>query len=212
MKNIIFIAPPASGKGTLSNLLKENFNYKHLSTGDILRDEVDSGNEEVKNLIENGQLVSDELIMSLINKKISNLVDTPFILDGCPRTLKQVHLLDEVIKNLDLKNIIVVKLNIDLDTAKKRILGRRNCKCGKTYNVYIDELKPRVEDVCDNCGASLYQRSDDTEEKIVVRFNEYEKNIKPIAEFYKNEGILHEMDATGELDKIFESLKEIIND
>lgn len=212
MKNIIFIAPPASGKGTFSKILQERLGYKHLAIGDCLRQEVENGNEELKSLIENGQLVSDEIIISIINSKISELKGTPFIIDGCPRTLNQTILLNEVFEKEKITDVAVIKLDIDIEIAKKRILGRRNCKCGKTYNVNNENLKPKIDEICDVCGSYLYQRSDDTEEKIVIRFSEYEKNIEPIVEFYKNKNILFEINADDSVENIFEYMKGIIND
>lgn len=212
MKNIIFMSPPASGKGTLSKILEETFNYKHLATGDFLRQEVENGNQVIKDLIENGHLVSDEIIMSIIKEKISNLKGQSFILDGCPRTLNQAYMINDIFKNLSIDNVIVIKLNLDIETAKNRILGRRICKCGKSYNIYYEKLSPKRQEICDNCGSYLYQRSDDTEEKIIVRFNEYEKNLKPLVDFYKEKNMIYEIDANCEVEEVVERLKGIIND
>lgn len=212
MKSIIFISPPASGKGTISKILEENFNYKHLALGDCLREEVENGNEEVKSLIENGKLVSDKLIMSIIKKRISTLKDSPFIIDGCPRTLNQAQLLSKILEDEKVTNVTVIKLNLNVETAKERILGRLICKCGKSYNIYNTNFKPKVSGVCDKCGQSLNKRSDDTEEKIIIRFKEYENNIEPIVNFYKDQKIVSEIDANGDVDSILEVLKGLLND
>lgn len=210
MKNIIFIAPPASGKGTISQNLEENFGYVHLSTGDVLRGEVENGNQEIKNLIDNGHLVSDELIASIIEKKIGILKGKPFIIDGCPRTLNQAYMLSDVLEKSLVTDVIAIKLNLDMDIAMKRILGRRMCSCGKTYNIYYEEAAPKKSDICDSCGAFLYQRSDDTEEKVIIRFNEYKKNIDPIVKFYKEKNMLYEVDANRSINEVFDEFKGLI--
>ena len=141
MKNIIFIAPPAAGKGTQSTMLKENFDYNHLSTGDMLREVVSSGTEfglQVKNIIDRGELVSDELIINLINDKLAKIDGKPFILDGFPRTLNQAKSLDNMLD----KDYEVIYLDLSEEGAIERILGRLTCSCGKSYNLNVDNLKP----------------------------------------------------------------------
>ena len=124
MKNIIFIAPPAAGKGTQSTLLKENFSYNHLSTGDMLRKSAKSGSslgEVVKNIMESGKLVSDEIMIDLIKEQLTNSEGKPFILDGFPRTLNQAMSLDDIVSD----DYEVIYLDLDEEEAIKRILGRR---------------------------------------------------------------------------------------
>ena len=120
MKNIIFIAPPAAGKGTQSNMLKEKFGYNHISTGDMLREAINSGSEigkEVKNIIDKGELVSDVLIIKLVKDKLTSLKGKPFILDGFPRTLNQAESLDKILTD----DYIVIYLDLDESEAIKRI-------------------------------------------------------------------------------------------
>lgn len=212
MKNIIFIAPPASGKGTFSKILEENFGYKHLALGDVLRSKVDSGDLALKELLDNGKLVSDEIIMSIIKEKINELKGNPFIIDGCPRTLIQAQLLQNIFEEEMVTDVAIIKFNIDVDTAKQRILGRLVCKCGKSYNINSETLKPKVEGICDICSNVLTKRTDDTEEKIINRFNEFENNIKPIKEFYESKKMLFEIDGTLDVDSVLSQIKDIIND
>lgn len=212
MKNIIFIAAPASGKGTFSKLLEEKCGYAHLALGDVLREQVEKGNEEVKNLIENGRLVSDELIASIIKEKISTLKDKPFIIDGCPRTLNQAIMLNEVLKEESVTDVIIIKLNIDKETAVKRMLGRLVCKCGKSYNIYNEDAKPKIEGVCDICSSKLEKRKDDTEEKIIDRFTTYEENLKPIEDYYKKNDKFYEIDSRSKITDTFEVIRRLIND
>ncbi len=213
MKNVIFIAPPAAGKGTQSKKL-ENLGYYHISTGDMLREEVNSSSKlgkEIDKLISLGSLVSDEIVFSLVEKKIKSL-DKPFILDGFPRTIEQAHLLNNLLQKLEIDEYEVIYLDITLEDALKRTLGRLTCKCGASYNLYNAEFKPKKEDICDICGSKLQRRSDDNEETFRVRFANYLKNTAPIIEYYRDIHKLHKIDTLLPSDVITDKIKEILND
>jgi len=203
MKNIIFIAPPAAGKGTVSDYLVKNYNYEHLSTGDLLRDVIKSGSEfgkEIDKTISSGNLVSDEVIIKLVSDKLTTLNESKsFILDGFPRTLNQAKSLDEMLINMEITNNIVVYLDIDLDEALKRVLGRITCpNCKRSYNKNIEKLKPLNGNMCDDCNVELESRSDDNEDTFKVRFNTYLENTSPIIDYYKSKGILKSFDVRRE--------------
>ena len=211
MKNIIFIAPPAAGKGTQSNMLKEKFGYNHISTGDMLREAINSGSEigaEVKNIIDKGELVSDDLIIKLVKDKLTSLKGKPFILDGFPRTLNQAKSLDEILTD----DYIVIYLDLDESEAINRITGRLTCNCGKSYNVNIDKLKPKVDGICDNCGSKLIKRDDDNVDAFKVRFNTFIKNTDSILKYYEDKEKLVKIDVNRDVQDIFESILEVIND
>lgn len=211
MKNVIFIAPPAAGKGTQSNRLVEN-GYIHISTGDMLREEIakeSSMGLKIKDIINKGLLVSDDIVFELIKNKLSTL-NKPFILDGFPRTLNQAKLLDDLLENLNITNFEVIYLDITLEEALKRALGRLTCKCGVSYNSEFEKLKPLVVGICDKCGSNLEKRCDDNEESFKVRFETFIKNNDPIKEFYKNKDKLHIIDTTLETEKITETIKDIL--
>ena len=211
MKNIIFIAPPAAGKGTQSNMLKEKFGYNHISTGDMLREAINSGSEigkEVKNIIDKGELVSDDLIIKLVKDKLTSLEGKPFILDGFPRTLNQAKSLDEILTD----DYIVIYLDLDESEAINRITGRLTCNCGKSYNVNIEELKPKVDGICDNCGSILIKRDDDNVESFKVRFKTFLDNTDSILKYYEDKEKLIKIDVNKDVQDIFESILEVIND
>lgn len=211
MKNVIFIAPPAAGKGTQSSIL-ENLGYVHLSTGDMLRKEINSNSalgNEIKDLVNSGSLVSDDIVIELIQNNLKNL-DKPFILDGFPRTLNQAVQLDKLFSELNIDNYEVIYLNLDMESALKRTLGRIVCECGKSYNIYYDDLKPQQEGVCDNCGKNLIKRNDDNEESFKVRFKTYESNTLPIVEYYQNKKKLNEIDATKSSDEVASIIRGIL--
>ena len=211
MKNIIFIAPPAAGKGTQSNMLKEKFGYNHISTGDMLREAINSGSEigtEVKNIIDKGELVSDDLIIKLVKDKLTSLKGKPFILDGFPRTLNQAESLDKILTD----DYIVIYLDLDESEAINRITGRLTCNCGKSYNVNIDKLKPKVDGICDNCGSILIKRDDDNVESFKVRFKTFLDNTDSILKYYEDKEKLIKIDVNKDVQGIFESILEVAND
>ncbi len=211
MKNVIFIAPPAAGKGTQSQMLID-LGYIHISTGDMLREEVASNSElgkEIGKIIENGNLVRDDIVFELIKNKLSNL-NKPFILDGYPRTIKQVEMLDKLFKELNINNYEVIYLDLSLEDALKRALGRLTCECGASYNIYYESLLPKQEGICDKCGKNLVKRSDDNEESFKTRFDTFIKNNEPIKEFYNRINKLNIVDASVGNKQIADKIKEIL--
>lgn len=211
MKNVIFIAPPAAGKGTQSERLME-IGYEHISTGDMLREEINKNTvlgKEINEIITKGKLVSDELVFELITNKITNL-SKPFILDGFPRTINQAKLLDELFQKLNITNYEVVYLDVSLDVALKRALGRLTCSCGSSYNIYNENLKPKLENICDKCGKVLVKRNDDNEESFKVRFETFLNNIEPIKDFYREKDRLHVIDTMLSTEEVTDRIKEIL--
>lgn len=194
MKNIILIAAPAAGKGTLSELLVEKYGYIHISTGDLLRDaskENSELGEKISTMLKNGELVSDEIVFELLENKLK-VVNKPYILDGFPRTINQAYKYDELITKLNKSLGIVVVLNCDYNILKNRIVGRWLCKeCGSIYNTLTGVNTPQKENVCDKCGGELYKRSDDNEESFKTRYETYLEKTKPLIDFYQEKGNLH---------------------
>lgn len=213
MKNIIFIAPPAAGKGTQSELLVSEFGYNHISTGDLLRSKQNDGSElgnYIKDLLSQGKFVDDDIVTKLLSDKLSS-IDGPFILDGYPRNIEQANILDSVLKSLNLSIDAVIYLNVDSETAMKRALGRVSCpKCNKIYNKYIEEKMPKVTNICDDCGVELIGRSDDNEESFKIRFDTYISQTQPLLDYYKSNGLLVIIDKVNTPNETFEEVKKVI--
>lgn len=211
MKNIIFIAPPAAGKGTQSELLISKYGYEHISTGDLLRNEIKSGSDlgkELDSMMKSGSLISDEIVNRLLINALSNITK-PFILDGYPRTISQALKLDEILANLNKSVDVVVYLDVEEELAMKRATGRLSCKsCNRIYHKYFS--KPRVEGICDDCGSSLISRADDTPDTFKVRYDTYMSNTKPLLDFYSNKNILVKVDANKEADETFSEIEKVI--
>lgn len=217
MRNIIFIAPPAAGKGTVSDYLIKNYDYHHLSTGDLLRAEVASGSElgkEIDSLISKGCFVSDELIIKLVESKLTGELNGKlFILDGFPRTLAQAEKLDEMLISMGVTNNAVIYLDISLDEAIKRAVGRVVCpSCGRSYNVYYKSQSPLVEGICDDCGVKLEKRSDDTEETFKGRYQTYLDNTMPVIQYYRQRGMLQEVSTMVPQEEYLQNILSIIGD
>lgn len=183
MKCIILIAAPAAGKGTISKYIEDKYNYKHISTGDLLRDEVRKKTKiglEIKPLIEKGSLVGDDIIEEVFKKEF-NKTKTNIILDGIPRTLPQAKMLDnldEESENVEITKVI--NIDIDKEIAIDRIENRLICEsCGSVYNKNIIK-----ENVCTKCGGNLSSRSDDTKETFLDRYDTFVKQTKPLLEYY----------------------------
>ena len=178
--NVVFIAPPAAGKGTQATLLRDYYNFYHISTGDVLREIAETNTPlgcEIKALIDNGKLVSDELMAKLLKEKIGSLGNVEgIIFDGFPRTLEQAHMLDEILNEVGMKVNKVIYFDIDKDTAMKRALGRVTCKdCGEIYNTYFDTFLK--EDECSKCGGKLEKRMEENHKP--VKIGSYRENKCP---------------------------------
>ena len=210
MKNIIFIAPPAAGKGTQSTRLCNEFGFEHISTGDLLREEVKNGNSELQKIMESGSLVSDEIILSILNNKLQK---SGYISDGFPRNLNQVIALDKMLENINSKIDYVIYLSLDKETAKKRIVGRISCpNCGSVYNTMIDGMNSKNENVCDMCSSILIKRKDDNEETFNKRFETYIEETEPIVSYYEKKGILYQVDSSKPTEQVYKDIKSIICD
>lgn len=211
MKNIIFIAPPAAGKGTQSDLLVSRYGYVHISTGDLLRAEVASGSElglQLKELMSAGKLVSSEIVNSLLTKALSE-TDKPIILDGYPRNMEQVPCLEEILNKIGKSIDVVINLEVPYDLLVQRATGRLSCqKCSHTFNKYF--AKPKVDGICDVCGGELISRSDDNEETFKVRYETYLDNTKPLLDYYKDKGLLVNIDKISNPEETFTEIEKVI--
>ncbi len=216
MKNVILVAPPAAGKGTQSELLVKEYGYIHISMGDLLREVIASGSEvgkQIKSIIDEGKLVDDDLTIDLIRDKLKAIKGHHYCLDGFPRTIYQAHEFDKVMDELGNEDYVVLYLDLSENKAYERIAGRLICSCGKSYNIFNEELKPKVEGICDNCGKELVKRTDDNAESFKTRYQVVLENFEPIKEFYANKGKLKIIDVDRNVDEIFSDIvKGITND
>ena len=202
----IITGGPATGKGTRSDILAKALDIAHISTGDMLR-EVAKTNEDIKNRLAKGELISDEIITNLLRERLQQEdCKKGFILDGYPRTLSQIHLLNDLLNELGRKIDKVIELTAPDELVFKRILERKRCeKCGKMYGI---DFPTKVDEVCDDCGGPLFVRTDDTKETLKARIDTYKKNSKDILEYYKNEGLLKTVDSSAHPEEIVKQALE----
>lgn len=203
---LVLIGAPAAGKGTQAARLVEHYSIAHISTGDMLREEVAKETElgkEAKAIMNAGGLVSDEIIIAMVKERIKkDDCKNGFILDGFPRTVVQAEKLDEMV-TLDK----VVYINAPDEVMLERLTARQTCpKCGATYNKLF--LPPKTAGICDKCGAELTQRKDDTVEAGKARIATFHEQSEPLVEFYTKKGILFEVDGTAAIDDITKAIIE----
>ena len=216
MKNIIFIAPPAAGKGTMSEILIEKYGYKHISTGNILRSMAKSNDDFGKNLsalLQTGKLISDDIVYEALKRRLSmNDLDNGFILDGFPRNIEQAREYDKILKDINKDLGVVIYLDTPREILEKRITGRRICKeCGATFNVLTGVNEPKVDGICDKCGGELYQREDDNLESFNTRMETFLEKTYPLVDYYEKENVLYRVKSV-DVDNTMKEIEAIIND
>lgn len=212
---IVLLGAPGSGKGTQAKLLVDKYKIPHISTGDILRAAVAAGSElgkKAKAVMDSGQLVSDEIVLGLIQERIGQPdAKNGFIMDGFPRNIPQAQALDAMLARLGRPLQLTVLVDVDSDVLMKRLTGRRTCassKCGATYNIYFSPSKSPGK--CDKCGSTLQHRSDDNEATVRNRLQVYQQQTQPLVAYYKAQGKLRTVKGVGSINEIFKGLSDIV--
>lgn len=209
MKNIILLAPPAAGKGTVAELLKERDGYIQLSTGNVLR-EMAKTDKNLNDYLKTGKLVSDQMIMDILKQKLLTLKDKNYILDGVPRTVNQAVLYEELANELGIDIGVVVYINVAKDELIRRIESRIVCpSCGASYSLINPELQPKQENICDHCNNELIRRKDDTKEIFEERLAEYEAKTAPLIQYYKYRNMLTEVTGNNP-EETYQLIKKVI--
>jgi len=191
--NIVLLGPPGVGKGTYAELLSKKYKIPHISTGQMFRDAIKKGTElgkKVEGFIAKGDLVPDDITIEVVKVRLKKVdCKNGFLLDGFPRAIPQAEVLEKIRKIDKVLNFVASE-----ETITERLGWRRTClKCGAIY--HLKNIPPKVEGICDKCGGKLYQRSDETPEAIKVRMKEYDRQTKPLIDFYKKGGLLANINA-----------------
>lgn len=201
---LIILGAPGAGKGSQATKIATEYGIAHISTGDVLRANIAAGTElgrNAKSFIEKGELVPDEVVVGLVANRIKeDDCKKGFLLDGFPRTIGQAI---ELAKLTDIDKVI--NLEVDFSLIQKRIGGRRVCECGETYHISTYN-----KDICAKCGKTLYQRKDDNEATILNRLEVYKQQSAPLVDFYKEKGLLVNVNSNNTIAETFKEIKEIL--
>ena len=209
---IILLGNVGVGKGTQGKLIMQKYNIPYFATGDIFRENIEKGTSlgiKVKEIVNQGKLVTDELVNEIVFDKINNLEN--FILDGYPRTFNQALAFENFLREKSREVDIVFYIDVPEEIIVKRLSGRRICpKCGKVYNIYFE--KPKKNEVCDIDGEKLITRDDDKVEVIQKRMEEFKLKTYPLVEFYEKRGKLCRVNGYREILEVFQDISRIIDD
>ncbi len=207
--NIILFGAPGAGKGTQAVELVKNYHLTHISTGEMFRNAIANQTAMGKvanSYITKGELVPDEVTVGLVKERLAQEdCKNGFILDGFPRTLHQARCLDKLCLELNIQLDFVIDIEVPMNALMERLSGRRVCKvCGASYHILFNQ--PKVAGECDICHGPLYTRKDDNKESVAVRLNTYQEQTKPLIEYYKNKGILLEINGQQEINDVFQDI------
>lgn len=213
--NILLLGAPGAGKGSQAKLIVAKYHIPHISTGDMFREAIKAQSElgkQVDEIIKNGNLVPDELTISLVKERLSRPdCENGYLLDGFPRTLVQADALKKLSKDINRELELVINVDVPDEIVLDRITGRRTCKsCGATY--HIKNKPPKVEGVCNSCGGELFIRPDDNASAVSTRLENYHKQTEPLVDFYTNEGLLITINGNDTYDNIFSKISKAIED
>lgn len=211
--HIILMGPPGSGKGTQAALLVEKEQIPHISTGDIFRANMGAGTplgKLAKEYVDAGKYVPDDVTNAMVKDRLAqDDCKKGFILDGFPRTADQAEALSAMLPDIGLHLDAVVKIEVPDSLLVERAVGRRVCRsCGATYHVKFNP--PQAEGVCDKCGGELYQRSDDTAEKLTVRLQEYHSKTGTVLAYYQQKGLVRVVDGDQPVDVVYEAIQRAV--
>ncbi len=210
---LIMLGAPGAGKGTQAARVAAQLSIPHISTGDIFRANLKNGTElglKAKEYMDAGKLVPDELTCDLVADRLQQSdCGGGFILDGFPRTIPQAEALDKVLEKLGVSIDYAVDIDVPDEAIVNRMSGRRACVgCGATYHIAFNP--PKVEGVCDKCGAKLILRDDDKPETVQTRLSVYHDQTQPLIDFYKKKDKLVQVDGTMPMDDVFAAILNVI--
>lgn len=210
--DIVLFGPPGAGKGTQAQKLSQKYGIPQISTGDILRANVKKGTAlglEAKKYMDVGELVPDAVLIGIIkNRLLEADCANGFLLDGYPRTIPQADALTGILNEIKKPIDVVINIVVPNGILVERLSGRWMCSCGASHHEVFHP--PKVEGVCDICGAKLFQRPDDTSEAVSNRLDVYQRQTAPLVDYYKEKGLLKDIDGTKDIDTVFAEIDKLV--
>lgn len=211
--NLLIMGPAGSGKGTMSAKIVEAYHIAHISTGDMFRAAIANQTPvgiEAKSYIDHGQLVPDAVTDRMVKERISqDDCQNGYLLDGYPRNIHQAQAVEVMSAEINRPIELVINLIVDYDLLIRRVTGRRMCKeCGEIY--HMDSKPSKVEGICDLCGGALYQRSDDNEEELKVRYEIYDTETAPVIDYFREKGLVKDVNAAQPVELVFKEVMDIL--
>ena len=208
--NIVLLGPPGSGKGTQAKMIADKYKVKHISTGDILRDNVRNDTplgKEAKKYMDAGKLVPDTLLIDIIKDRLAKPdVKNGWMLDGYPRTIPQAEAMEKIMPALGQKLNVVLNIDVPDNELVERLSGRRMCKCGASYHLQFNP--PKETGKCDVCHGELYHRDDDKAEAIMKRLETYHNQTQPLIDYYSKKGVIANIKGSGDIQQIFAEISK----
>ncbi|NOQ68991.1 MAG: adenylate kinase [Gammaproteobacteria bacterium] len=210
---LILIGAPGSGKGTQAKYLTDKYHIPEIATGDLLRAAVAAQTplgRQAKTIMDAGQLIPNDIVIGMIRERIARPdADQGFVLDGFPRNIAQAIALDDILDKLGKPIDAVLQFDVDAEMLVQRMNGRLTCiSCGALFNLFTQP--PAIDDKCDECGSMLHHRSDDNEEIIERRLHVFESLTQPLSDYYKQKGILHVVEAHGDVSEVTKRIKSAL--
>jgi adenylate kinase len=212
--NLILLGPPGAGKGTQAERISDIYNIPPISTGDIFRENLKEGTElglKAKEYMDRGELVPDQVVIDIVKDALSKPgKEKGFILDGFPRTVAQADALKEMLQKMDRPLDRVLNIAVPDQVVIERLTARRTCRsCGTVYHLLFNP--PQQEGICDQCGGELYRRDDDSEETVMARLEEYRAKTQPLIDYYREEGLLRDVEGSAGMEEVLEAIRAILD-
>src|SRR3989344_216200 len=210
--NLVLLGPPGTGKGTIAKFIELRFGCVHISTGDLLRDEVARRTkigEAIAPLMNEGKLVDDKMVIEILGEKLGSINGKSFVLDGFPRNLEQGEMLEPLLNSLGITLDLVLEVDSDREIIVKRLSSRRQCvKCKRIYGL---DVPSKVDGVCDDCGFETVLREDDKPDVVRKRLGLYNEITKPLSKFYAKKLLLKKIDGNRSLHDIFLEVERLLS-
>ena len=211
--NLILLGPPGAGKGTQAERISDIYGIPHISTGDILRENLRQGTElglKAKEYMDRGELVPDQVVIDIVASRLGAPdCRRGFVLDGFPRTVAQADALKGLLAQMGMPIEHVLNIQVPDEVVIERLTARRSCRsCGSVYHLLFNP--PRREGACDACGGELYRRDDDSEETVRARLEEYKDKTQPLIDYYRREGVLRDIPGGSGVEEVLESIRKAV--